>query len=80
MRGVQRMIEDGRQCEDIVTQLMAARAALDRASLVIMTRYIQRCLMDPTGQASQAGLERVMSFFLQIAGAPPGEENPLDET
>ena len=33
IRGIQRMIEEERECEAIVTQLMAARAALDKASL-----------------------------------------------
>jgi len=33
IRGIQRMVEEGRECEAIVTQLMAARAALDKVSL-----------------------------------------------
>jgi len=34
IRGIQRMVEEGRECEAIVTQLMAARAALDKVSLI----------------------------------------------
>ena len=71
VRGIQRMITDGRECEDIVTQLMAARAALDRAGLLIMTQYLHLCLLDPDVQASRPRLERILSFFLLISGSGP---------
>jgi DNA-binding FrmR family transcriptional regulator len=71
IRGIQRMIEDNRTCEAVVTQLMAARAALDGASLVVMSQHIEYCLLSPNERASRAQLERVISFFLKFAGAPP---------
>jgi DNA-binding FrmR family transcriptional regulator len=67
VRGIQRMIEDGRDCEEIVTQLMAARAALDRASILIINSRIERCLLDATGQGGRAQLERLVSFLLKIS-------------
>ena len=69
IRGIQRMIEDDRECEAVVTQLMAARAALDRASLRTMTHHIERCLLDPANKDNRAQLERIMSFFLKVSGA-----------
>lgn len=66
------MIEEGRECEAIATQLMAARAALDRTSLLILTQHIEQCLADPRGAASRAQLERVISFFLKLS-APLSE-------
>ena len=79
IRGIQRMVTEERTCEAIVTQLMAARAALDKASLHVMSHHIERCLLDPSGQASHAQLERIMSFFLKFAGPPPGvSEDALD--
>ena len=73
LRGIQRMIEEERSCEAIVTQLMAARAALDKASLQIMSQHIDKCLMDPTGRADRKQLGRIMAFFLQFAGPPPDQ-------
>lgn len=72
IRGIQRMILEERDCEAIVTQLMAARAALDRASLLVMTHHIEQCLLDPSGQATPAQLGRLIQFFLRFAG--PGAE------
>ncbi len=76
IRGIQRMIEEERECEAVATQLMAARAALDRASLYIMGHHIERCLQDPEGRGSRAQLERVISFFLRFAAGPVTEAEP----
>lgn len=76
IRGIQRMIEEERECEAIVTQLMAARAALDKASLFIMTHHIERCLLSPSSGGSRAQLERIMSFLLKVSGVAPQPVDP----
>ena len=78
VRGIQRMIEEGRDCEEIVTQLMAARAALDRASILIINSRIERCLLDATGQGGRVQLERLVSFLLKISPIMP--QSPESET
>ncbi|MFP3896884.1 MAG: metal-sensitive transcriptional regulator [Anaerolineales bacterium] len=65
IRGIQRMVREDRECEDIVTQLMAARAALDRAGLLIMSHHIKYCLQYPLQEREE--LERIISFFLELA-------------
>ena len=37
IRGLQRMVEGGEECKDIVTQLAAAKAALDRVGFKLMS-------------------------------------------
>ncbi|MCF0087255.1 MULTISPECIES: metal-sensitive transcriptional regulator [Streptomyces] len=44
--GVIGMIEEGRDCEDVVTQPAAASRALDRAGFAITATGLQRCLTD----------------------------------
>jgi DNA-binding FrmR family transcriptional regulator len=44
IRGIHRMLEEDRVCEDVVTQLMAARSGLDQAGLLIIDQHIERCL------------------------------------
>lgn len=46
IRGIQRMIEEGKECEDILVQVRAARSALQSASKLILKRYIMRCHVD----------------------------------
>src|ERR1035437_9481344 len=45
--GILRMIEQGRDCKDIVTQLAAANHALDRAGFAIVARGLQQVPTSP---------------------------------
>jgi len=64
--GVIKMIEEGRDCADVVTQLAAASRALDRAGFQIIATGLQQCAVngDDTADADRARLERL---FLSLA-------------
>jgi DNA-binding FrmR family transcriptional regulator len=64
--GVINMIEEGRDCADVVTQLAAASKALDRAGFKIIATGLTRCAANGDGnaEAEQAQLERL---FLSLA-------------
>ncbi len=74
IRGIQRMVEEERDCEEIVTQLLAARAALDKAGMLIMGKHIEQCLLGTGTGATPPDLDRVVSFFLQFARLPEADE------
>jgi DNA-binding FrmR family transcriptional regulator len=64
--GVLAMIESGRSCRDIVTQLAAASRALDRAGFKIVALGLKQCLAeDPTGE--QLTTEEMEKLFLSLA-------------
>ncbi len=68
--GVIRMIEEGRDCEDVVTQLAAASRALDRAGFAIIATGLQRCLTDVNLAAEedrQQMRSRLEKLFLSLA-------------
>lgn len=70
--GVIRMIEEGRDCEDVVTQLAAASRALDRAGFAIIATGLQRCVTDiDTGPKSGEDAEQIRGrlerLFLSLA-------------
>lgn len=48
VRGVQRMVEEGRDCRDIVNQIAAIKAALGSTSSVVLECYTRNCLDDET--------------------------------
>ena len=48
--GVLRMIDEGRECQEIVTQLAAVSKALDRAGFAVIALGLRQCLADPAGQ------------------------------
>jgi len=76
IRGIQRMIEANRTCEAIITQLMAARAALDRASLLILSRHLERCLIEQAREPNREQLDRILGFLvkLPLAASEPTEQ------
>jgi DNA-binding FrmR family transcriptional regulator len=64
--GVIRMIEDGRDCADVVTQLAAVSRALDRAGFKIIATGLRQCLLDPE-TADGDDQERLEKLFLSLA-------------
>ncbi|RPK81532.1 MULTISPECIES: metal-sensitive transcriptional regulator [Streptomyces] len=70
--GVIRMIEEGRDCEEVITQLAAASRALDRAGFAIVATGLQQCLteMEDGRRSGQDGAEvrgRLEKLFLSLA-------------
>jgi len=46
VRGVQRMVEEGRYCIDIVTQIQAITAAAEKVSQQVLEEHIRGCVAD----------------------------------
>lgn len=46
IRGIQRLLAEGQECEAVVTQLAAAKAALDRVSFRLMAAGMRHCVTD----------------------------------
>lgn len=59
IRGIQRLIDEGSECRDVVTQLAAARGALDRVGF----KLVAAALTDP---AREADLDELEKLFLKL--------------
>ncbi|MEY3806153.1 MAG: hypothetical protein RIR69_965 [Actinomycetota bacterium] len=68
VRAVRNMIEEGRECRDIITQVSAASTALDQVGFRLLSAGLQQCMNDPK-QAKKDGfdLEEVEKLFLKLA-------------
>ena len=66
--GIIQMIEDGRQCTDVLTQIAAASRALDRAGFKLVATGLRECLLRSEGAQegvpSEQELERL---FMSLA-------------
>ncbi len=64
--GVIRMLEDGRDCQDVVTLLAAVSKALDKAGFAIVASGLRQCVanQDENGAPDIAALEKL---FLSLA-------------
>ena len=43
VRGIEKMIVDGRDCESLVTQLAAVRSAIESAGALVLNNYMKIC-------------------------------------
>ena len=64
--GVIRLIEEGRDCKDVVTQLAAVNRALDRAGFAIVSSGMRQCLTSPDGM-DEHDLATMEKLFLTLA-------------
>jgi DNA-binding FrmR family transcriptional regulator len=55
LRGVQRLLDEGADCKDVVTQLSAVQAALHRAGVRLMASGMKHCLANPE-EAEREGM------------------------
>ncbi|MDN5761768.1 MAG: metal-sensitive transcriptional regulator [Microlunatus sp.] len=66
LAGVLRMIEEGRDCEDVVTQLAAVSRALDRAGFAIISTGLRQCLTNGD-DADSLDVKKMEKLFLSLA-------------
>ena len=55
VRGVAKMVEEDRYCIDVVTQVNAIQAALDKISLGLLDGHARVCMQDDGGAAADPG-------------------------
>lgn len=68
VRGIQGMINDGRECTDVVTQFAAAIKALEQAGYKYFATTLTQCALDPA-KAEEQGYtaEKLERMFLQLS-------------
>ncbi len=68
VRGVSAMIREGRDCRDVVTQLSAARRALESVGFRLLASGLSQCLEDPARAAADGeSVDEFERLFLKIA-------------
>ena len=67
LAGIERMLDDGRECKDVVTQISAATRALEQAGFKLVAAGLTYCITHPD-QAEAAGypLDVVEKMFLKL--------------
>jgi len=66
VRGVERMVEQERDCSEILQQMTAIRSAMYQASLVLARAYATRCLLEPGQGSMDAMLDQLMATFRKL--------------
>ena len=64
IQGLQRMVQEGRYCIDIIQQITAVRRALEQAALGVMRRHVDSCVSEAI--RSKDGHEKVTELMVTI--------------
>ncbi|CAB4323188.1 MAG: metal-sensing transcriptional repressor [Actinobacteria bacterium] len=68
VRGIQGMLEEDRECRDIVTQIAAVTKAMEQVGFKMLASGLVSCLQDPERSAAQGyPLEEVERLFLRLS-------------
>ena len=67
LRGIQKMMEEERDCVDIITQLTAVRSSVDRIIELMITENLTSCINDPLEdpQAQKERLEKAVKSLIK---------------
>jgi DNA-binding FrmR family transcriptional regulator len=53
VRGLERMVEDDRYCIDVLTQIQAVQAALDKVALGLLDDHVRNCVVNESAPAAR---------------------------
>lgn len=65
LAGVLNMIEEGRDCADVVTQLAAVSKAIDRAGFTMIAAGLQQCIRSDDDETDAR--ERLEKMFMSLS-------------
>jgi DNA-binding FrmR family transcriptional regulator len=56
VKGIQKMVDDDKDCQDILIQISAAKAALHKVGGLVLEEYIEECLVNQLKEGNQEDL------------------------
>ena len=66
IRGITKMIEENRDCREIVIQLAAVRAGVDRVINLIVTENLMSCVLSDTDEIDKKQLEEALELIFKL--------------
>ncbi len=86
VRGIAKMLDEERSCEDVVTQLMAVRSSIDTVGAAVLDTHLCRCTQGMDGEQQIQALRESMRLWWRFAPAAggvgadpgtPGSQSPV---
>lgn len=67
LRGILKMMEEEKDCKDVITQLSAAKTALDRTSALIVSKYLEKCIREEqaNGESADAVINEAVNLLVR---------------
>lgn len=67
IKAIDRMIEEDIPCEDILSQISAAKSALNKVGQVVLEGHINHCVKDAVAKGDEAELENFTKAIARFA-------------
>ncbi|MEW6554149.1 MAG: metal-sensitive transcriptional regulator [Actinomycetota bacterium] len=67
VRGIIRMVEEEKDCEEVLTQVAAARSAMDRIGIHIITHRMRECLQENRELSPDEAIAEAIDTFLRFS-------------
>lgn len=64
--GIQRMVDEDRYCVDVLLQVAAVRAALDRVGKLVLTSHVETCVADAFASGNARERRKKMDELLDV--------------
>jgi DNA-binding FrmR family transcriptional regulator len=69
LRGILRMVEEGAYCIDVIRQIQAVQAALDKVSAMILEDHLRSCVITVIQGENPQERERVLKEIVEVFNA-----------
>ena len=66
VRGVEKMVEEDRYCIDVLTQISAIQAALDKVALGLMDDHARHCVIGGPSEVKEERTEELMAAVARL--------------
>ena len=66
LRGIVKMMEEERECRDVVIQLAAVKASVEKIIHIIVTENLMECMIKDGEEVGKEQLEEALDLILKI--------------
>jgi DNA-binding FrmR family transcriptional regulator len=70
IRGLQSMLSSGQDCDAVLTQVMAAKSALNQVGMRIIGYSMKSCLPGPDARSREEVLDEAMAVLMRFVNLP----------
>jgi DNA-binding FrmR family transcriptional regulator len=70
VRGLQAMIASGQDCDDVLTQVMAAKSALNQVGVRIIGCSMRTCMLRDDGRSREEIADEALSVLMRFVDLP----------
>lgn len=68
VRGIARMVEEERYCIDVLTQIAAVRAAIDKVALAVVSDHARHCVIHADKSDQDARVDELVAALSRYVG------------